>query len=242
MKNNEYIDYRDKYFIVDNTFKEINVSDFYDYVYIIIRETKNYFFNDKIVLYDSEVPITLVGNTPIEMTHFMSNNEYTFTFSSNKNLQFVYSSKLQSQKFLTVEYDGNYAVKGKIDNKDFIINLENKDLSEKVLNIRVSNYDENSETPDFSIIVYEKEPIPRVYLEKNDALEDDIFAVLLHIKYAEYDKSGKPLEMSKMQAEDIALGLNLNFITAFPITVKWEIRIQPYYYNKGHFEWVDDET
>lgn len=61
-------------------------------------------------------------------------------------------------------------------------------------------------------------------------------------KYAEYDKLGKPLEMSKMQAEDIALGLNLNFITAFPITVKWEIGMQPYYYNKGHFEWVDDET
>ena len=171
MKNNEYIDYRDKYFIVDYTFKEINVSDFYDYVYIIIRETKNYFFNDKIVLYDSEVPITLVGNTPIEMTHFMSNNEYTFTFSSNKNLQFVYSSKLQSQKFLTVEYDGNYAVKGKIDNKDFIINLENKDLSEKVLNIRVSNYDENSETPDFSIIVYEKEPIDIIKIEEEKSIE-----------------------------------------------------------------------
>ena len=86
------------------------------------------------------------------MTHFMSNNEYTFTFSSNKNLQFVYGSKLQSQKFLTVEYDGNYPVKGKNDNKDFIINLENKDISEKVLNIKISNYDENSETPDFSLI------------------------------------------------------------------------------------------
>ena len=128
MKNGEYIDYRDKYFIVDYTFKEINVSDFYDYVYIIIRETKNYFFNDKIVLYDSELPIILVGNTPIEMTHFMSNNEYIFTYSSNKNLQFVYGSKIQSQKLVTVEYDGNYILNENIDNKDFIINLEKKDL------------------------------------------------------------------------------------------------------------------
>ena len=171
MKNGEYIDYKDKYFIVDYTFKEIDVSDFYDYVYIIIRETKNYFFNDKIVLYDSEVPITLEGNTPIEMTHFMSNNEYTFTFSSNKNLQFVYGSRLQSQKFLTVEYDGNYALKGKFDSQDFIINLENKDLSEKVLNIKVKNYDENSETPDFSIIVYEKDPNDLIKIEEEKSIE-----------------------------------------------------------------------
>lgn len=171
MKNGEYIDSRDKYFIVDYTFKEIDVSDFYDYVYIIIRETKNYFFNDKIVLYDSEKPITLEGNTPIEMTHFMSNNEYIFTFSSNKNLQFVYGSKLQSQKLITVEYDGNYALNEKIDNKDFIINLENEDLSEKVLKIKVKNNDANSENPDFSMIVYEKEPNDIVRIEKEKSIE-----------------------------------------------------------------------
>lgn len=60
-------------------------------------------------------------------------------------------------------------------------------------------------------------------------------------RYAIYDKLEKPLEMSKGQAEDIALGLNLHLITAFPITVKWEITSQPYYYEKGHFEWVRDE-
>ena len=171
MKNGEYIDYRDKYFIVDYTFKEIDVSDFYDYVYIIIRETKNYFFNDKIVLYDSELPIILEGNTPIEMTHFMSNNEYIFTYSSNKNLQFVYGSKIQSQKLVTVEYDENYILKENIDNKDFIINLDNKDLSEKILKIKVRNNVGNSENPDFSIIVYEKEPNDIIKIEKEKSIE-----------------------------------------------------------------------
>jgi len=33
--------------------------------------------------------------------------------------------------------------------------------------------------------IYEKELIPDMYLEKNEALEDDIYAVLLHIKYAD---------------------------------------------------------
>ena len=196
MKNGEYIDYRDKYFIVDYTFKEIDVKDFYDYVYIIIRETKNYFFNDKIVLYDSEVPITLEGNSPIEMTHFMSNNEYIFTFSSNKNLQFVYGSKVQSQKFVTVEYDGKYALKGKFDNKDFIINLENEDLSEKVLNIKVTNYNEDSKVPDFSIIVYEKEPNDIIKIEEEKSIE--IFYIqndmpqyfYFYSDISEYTKSG----------------------------------------------------
>lgn len=33
--------------------------------------------------------------------------------------------------------------------------------------------------------IYEKEPFPDVVLEKSEALEDDIYAVLLHIKYAD---------------------------------------------------------
>lgn len=38
-----------------------------------------------------------------------------------------------------------------------------------------------------SRFIYAKEEIPSTILEKNEALEDDIFAVLLHIKYAEYE-------------------------------------------------------
>ena len=157
IKNGNYINSEEKYFIVDYTFKEIDVSDFYDYVYIIIRDTKNYFFNDNIILYDSEVPITLIGNTPLEMTNFMSNNKYIFTLSSSKNLQFVYSSNIKSQKFVTVEYNENKIIEKK-DNADYIINLNNEDLTEKTLRIIVENRSDDIENRDFSIIVYEKKP------------------------------------------------------------------------------------
>ena len=155
IKNGNYINSEEKYFIVDYTFKEIDVSDFYDYVYIIIRDTKNYFFNDNIILYDSEVPITLIGNTPLEMTNFMSNNKYIFTLSSSKNLQFVYSSNIKSQKFVTVEYNENKIIEKK-DNADYIINLNNEDLTEKTLRIIVENRSDDIENRDFSIIIYEK--------------------------------------------------------------------------------------
>ena len=38
-----------------------------------------------------------------------------------------------------------------------------------------------------SRFIYEKEDLPQVELEKQEALEDDIFAVLLHLKYPEYE-------------------------------------------------------
>ena len=75
MKNGNYINYKEKYLIVDYTFKEIDVKDFYDYVYIIIRDKKDYFFNDNIILYDSEIPILLENNKPIEIKNFMSNKK-----------------------------------------------------------------------------------------------------------------------------------------------------------------------
>ena len=36
------------------------------------------------------------------------------------------------------------------------------------------------------------------------------------------------------------MGLMLNFHSAFHIKVPFEIDRQPYYYEHGHFEWVDD--
>ena len=82
---------------------------------------------------------------------------YTFTFISNKSLQFAFSSNIKSQKLLSVEYDNNLIIDKKVDNKDSIINLENKEKSEKLLKIIVENKDENNENQDFSVIVYEKE-------------------------------------------------------------------------------------
>lgn len=56
-------------------------------------------------------------------------------------------------------------------------------------------------------------------------------------KTAHWNKDEKPLEMGKYQAEDLTLGLNLNFHLAFTVCSKFELDTQPYMYDKGEFEW-----
>lgn len=58
---------------------------------------------------------------------------------------------------------------------------------------------------------------------------------------AYWDKNEPPKELSKAMAEDITLGLLMNFHTAYAIPSPIELEQQPYHYNKGHFEWVWDE-
>lgn len=56
-------------------------------------------------------------------------------------------------------------------------------------------------------------------------------------KVAHWDKTEKPLVMDKSRAEDLTLGLNLNFHVAFTVCSKFEMDYQPYMYDKGCFEW-----
>ena len=60
-------------------------------------------------------------------------------------------------------------------------------------------------------------------------------------KSAYWDKQEKPLTMSKSEAENLSFGLKMNFHMAFMITNEYELDSQPYLYNKGHFEWIDNE-
>ena len=157
MNDNNYINYEEKYNIMENSFKEIDVKDFYNYVYIIIRDSKNYFFYDNIILYDAELPINLEPNEPIYIKHFMKNNKYIFNFSSNKNLQVIYSTKIQFQKLLSIEYDNNYIIEKQLDKNDSIINLKNEIGKNKILKIIVENINiNNNYEQDFGIIIYEK--------------------------------------------------------------------------------------
>ena len=157
MSDGNYYNFEYKYFIIENTFKEINVKDFYDYAYIIIRDSKNYFFYDNIILYDAELPIILEPNNPINIKHFMENNKYLFNFASDKDIQILYSSKIQNQKILTVEYDSNKIIEQKLDNNDSIINIKNENSINKLLKIIVENKDNNNgNSQEFSLILYEK--------------------------------------------------------------------------------------
>ena len=74
----------DPYIIALHSFQEIDASKFNDSVYIIIRETKSYYYSDYMKLYDSNINIELKNNEPITIKNFMSNGFYTFTFESTK--------------------------------------------------------------------------------------------------------------------------------------------------------------
>ena len=56
-------------------------------------------------------------------------------------------------------------------------------------------------------------------------------------KTAEWDRLEKPLEMDKYWAQDLVLGLNLNFHTAFLVQHMVELSRQPIRYEDGHFVW-----
>lgn len=58
---------------------------------------------------------------------------------------------------------------------------------------------------------------------------------------AEWDYKEKPLEMDKMRAEDLVLGLNLNLHQAYTVVMDWELDAQPYRYENYKIEWKKRE-
>jgi len=60
-------------------------------------------------------------------------------------------------------------------------------------------------------------------------------------KTAEWNYKEKPLEMSKSEAEDLVLGLNLNYNMAYLVCQKWEIESHPYYYEHYELSWKKKE-
>lgn len=60
-------------------------------------------------------------------------------------------------------------------------------------------------------------------------------------KYAHWNKLETPKDFDKFWAEDLTLGLNLNFHAAFTVCSKFEIDRQPYRYSDWHIEWKENE-
>lgn len=60
-------------------------------------------------------------------------------------------------------------------------------------------------------------------------------------KTAHWNKLEKPLEMDMNRAKDLTFGLNLNFHAAFAVCQPFEIDRQPYKYDRGQFEWKENE-
>ena len=145
----------DSYIIGLHDFKEINVNNFENSVYLIIRESQSYYYSDYIKLYDSEVPFQLKENIPMNIKYFMSNKEYNFIFNSEQKVTISYSSKIKGLKTISISKDGNLA-DNKKDDEDILITYESSNLNaEYKINIKINPEQENKYAQEFSIIYYE---------------------------------------------------------------------------------------
>ena len=128
----------DSYIIGLHDFKEINVNNFENSVYLIIRESQSYYYSDYIKLYDSEVPFQLKENIPMNIKYFMSNKEYNFIFNSEQKVTISYSSKIKGLKTISISKDGNLA-DNKKDDEDILITYESSNLNKEYkINIKIN--------------------------------------------------------------------------------------------------------
>lgn len=166
----KYIDSDSHYFIYNNNFKEINVKNYEEeYVFIIVRDSKHYYFVDYLLLYDSEVPITMEPGIPLTFKNFMSTGNYSFSFSSFKKVKVIITS---NQKGLSINI-GTLVHGLHKDNKfqlDKHLIFEYKDYAETTTyNINIEKA-HDSQNQHFSIILYENMEEYKE-IKKNDNIE-----------------------------------------------------------------------
>ena len=147
-----------KFLIHENEFKQIDVSEFDDYVYIIIRDPVKEDTNEgSFIIYNEELPIQMKSGIPLNMKKFMDdNNKYEFSFTSASNLTLVFSSKVKGKKNLTVRYDNSVIIEKKLCTTDERVYLTKPEESElKNLFVIVEDIEPGKEDEEFSIVVYE---------------------------------------------------------------------------------------
>ena len=157
----QYVGYIEQPYIIgigNNDFKEIDVSKFTKNVFIIIRETKFYYYFDYMKLYDSEVPISLEENIPFTIKRFMSNFEYNFIIDSNEDITISYSSLTKGLKYVTINDNHAQILYNEPDTKDILYTAESSNLNQTYkINIKVSSgVDFNNIKQEFSIMYCKK--------------------------------------------------------------------------------------
>ena len=171
MKNNIYQNFEERFLIHENAFREIDVKEYEDYAYIIIRDPKDDDTDQgTLILYDSEIPIPLLNGQPLNMKRFMDDVSYEFVYTSKNNLTFVYSSKVKSKKYLTIKYGGDTKVSRTLYSTDEILYIINPDENEKKLEVVVEEIEPGKENEDFSVILYENGPGEFVEIKKNEEI------------------------------------------------------------------------
>jgi len=169
MKNDNYQDFEERFLIHENPFREIDVKEYEDYAYIIIRNPKDDDTDQgTLILYDSEIPIPLLNGQPLNMKRFMDDISYEFVYTSKNNLTFVYSSKVKSKKYLTIKYGGDTKVSRTLYATDEILYIINPDEDEKKLEVTVEEIEPGKENEDFSVLLYENGPGEFIEIPKNE--------------------------------------------------------------------------
>ena len=169
MKDGLYQNYLDRFLASENPFKEINVKDLGEYIFIILRDRQNQIiYSDIVVLIDTKEPIPLKEGKPLTMKYFLSSNNYTFYYHSNKNLTFVYSSKIKNTKFISASYNNITVIKKKVDDIDQMIYLTSHDETEKYFYVTIEDIEAGTiEDTEFSVIIYERGVIKFDEIQKN---------------------------------------------------------------------------
>ena len=171
MKDDNYQNFEERFLINENSFKEIDVKDYEDYAYIIIRNQKDEDGDQgSLILYDSEIPIPLLDGQPLDIKRFIDGDEYEFVFLSKNNLTFVFSSKVKSKKYLTIKYQDETKVSRTLYDTDEILYLINPDGTDRVLDVIIEEIEPGKENEDFSVVVYDHGPGEFTQIPKNEEI------------------------------------------------------------------------
>lgn len=149
-----YTSKNDSYKVGEVDYKEINVNNFNEYLYLILSEQKSYYYTDYIKIYDSSVPFELKENTPITINYFMSDKEYNFNIYSKNPITITYSAKTKGHKYVKIS-KGNEKIHEGLDGDDIFLAHPSSDLNEPYkINIKINSNDDKINHK-FSIIYHD---------------------------------------------------------------------------------------
>ena len=157
--NNELFE---EYQLAHNQFKEINVKNFDEYVYIVIKMTNiYYYYQDYLMIYDCNKPIELKANEVLTINNFLSNNKYIINFPvTDKDLVVYYNTQNSedNERIITIEQGEKiYIDQGNNSYYKQSINIETNDTLIIIIENRINEVDNDNINQEFSIIVYENE-------------------------------------------------------------------------------------
>ena len=154
---------KNEYKLAKEQFKEINVTGYDDYLYIVIEITKpNYFYDDYLTIYDSEKSIELEHNKVISINNFLSSQLYKFFYKSEKEktITLFYNTQNYDNNYRTIsiEYEGKKSDYTDIDslNMNFEIAV-NKNLTVNIINKYKKSEEKEMKSQGFTIMIREIE-------------------------------------------------------------------------------------